>query len=348
MFKRVIVCGALALNLLFGATAPGLAESKGKIFYLIPDSGGPFYPDSAKVLQKMLGDDGYEVSVLDSNNKSDLQLNQVDNVINLKPKAIIVAAVDFDAIVPGIERAKAAGIPVLAYDRQIKSTKVDLTSVAGTTEIGHSAADQTIALLKDRYKGEVKGRVLQITGDPGDAYSVSVREAFDEKMKAYPNVQITTKPTMQWEPTNAANAAQDELQTHPDTDLIFVHSGYLSSAVVAIVQAAGKKPGEIMMLDADGDPGGLAQIRAGWQQLAVAQPMQAQCAAIAMFIDKIIKGEPLKAGPYTILGLPSTLTDEKWGPNMKIPGSVITKANVDDAANWGNGKVTDAKIEPAN
>jgi ribose transport system substrate-binding protein len=348
MFKQAIVCGALALNLLVGAAIPSLAATKGKIVYLIPDSGGPFYPDSAKVLQKMLGDDGYEISVLDATNKSDLQLNQIDNVINLKPKAIIVAAVDFDAIVPGIERAKAAGIPVIAYDRQIKSTKLDLTSVAGTTEIGHSAADQTIALLKDRYKGEVKGRVLQITGDPGDAYSVSVREAFDEKMKAYPNVQITTKPAMQWEPTNAANIAQDELQTHPDTDLIFVHSGYLSPAVVAIVQAAGKKPGDIMMVDADGDPGGLAQIRAGWQQSAVGAPMQAQCAAIAMFIDKIIKGEPLKAGPYTILGLPSTLSDEKWGPNMKIPGNVITKANVDDMANWGNGKVTEAKIEPVN
>jgi ribose transport system substrate-binding protein len=27
---------------------------------------------------------------------------------------------------------------------------------------------------------------------------------------------------------------------------------------------------------------------------------------------------------------------EAWGPNLKIPGAVITKANVDDTRFWGN------------
>ena len=346
MLKYLALCTALSIAAIGGNSAAH-AESKGKIYYFIPDSGGPFYPDSAKVLEQFLGQEGYEVTTLDATNKSDLQLNQIDNVINLKPKAIIIAAVDFDAVVPGIEKARAAGIPALSFDRQIKGTKLGLTSVAGTIEIGRSAADQAISLLKGRY-GEAKGNVLQITGDPGDAYSVSVREGFDEKMKTYPNVSVVTKAAMQWEPTNAANIAQDQLQSNPNTDLIFYHSGYLASAVVAIVQGAGKKAGEVMMLDADGDPGGLTQIRAGWEQTAVQQPMQAQCYAIAMFLDKVIRGEDIKAGKYDVLGLPAELTTEKWGANIKIPGSVITKANVDDPSNWGNGKVPSVKVQPVN
>ena len=346
MLRGLAICATVALSTINFAV-PAHAETKGKIYYLLPDSGGPFYPDAGKLFAQFLGQEGYEVTTLDATNKSDVQLNQIDNVINLKPKAIIVAAVDFDAVVPGIERAVAAGIPAIAFDRQIKGTKLSLTSVAGTTEIGRGAAEQTIGLLKGRY-GEAKGKVLQITGDPGDAYSVSVREGFDEVMKSYPDVSVVTKAAMQWEPTNAANIAQDQLQTTPNTDVIFYHSGYLASAVVAAVQSAGKKAGEVMMLDADGDPGGLTQIRAGWEQVAVQQPMPAQAYAIAMFMDKILRGEDIKPGKYDVLGLPGEVTTEKWGPNVKIPGSVITKANVDDPSNWGNGKVPSVKVQQVN
>jgi ribose transport system substrate-binding protein len=346
MLNRLGISALVAASISF-STVPAFAESKGTIAYLLPDSGGPFYPDAGKILKEFLQQEGYDLTILDSNNKSDVQLNQIDNVINLKPKAIIVAAVDFDAVVPGVEKAKAAGIPTIAFDRQIKGTTVGLTSVAGAVEIGQIAADQAADLLKARY-GQVKGNVLEITGDPGDAYSVSLREGFDGKMKAFPDVKLVTKPAMQWEPTNAANVAQDQLQAVPNTDLIFYHSGYLASAVTAVVQAAGKKAGEVMMIDGDGDPGGLTQIRAGWQQVSVQQPMPAQVYAIAMFLDKVLKGEEIKPGKYNVLGLEGTMTNEKWGPNLKIPGSVIRKANVDDPSNWGNGKVPQVKVQPVN
>ena len=37
-----------------------------------------------------------------------------------------------------------------------------------------------------------------------------------------------------------------------------------------------------------------------------------------------------------MIGLQSQLTDEEWGPNLKIPGAAITKANVDEKRWWGN------------
>ena len=87
-------------------------------------------------------DVGYEVVSLDGQNQSTTQLNQIDDVINLKPKAVVLAAVDLDAAKTGIEKMRAAGIPVMIFDRQITSTPSDLTSVAGTVEIGHIAAQE--------------------------------------------------------------------------------------------------------------------------------------------------------------------------------------------------------------
>ncbi len=37
-----------------------------------------------------------------------------------------------------------------------------------------------------------------------------------------------------------------------------------------------------------------------------------------------------------MVGLKSELTMEDWGPNLKIQGAAITKANVDDTHFWGN------------
>src|SRR6218665_1124417 len=95
--------------------------------------------------------------------------------IGLKPAAIILAAVDFNALQPSIDAAMGAGIPVVEFDRQITSTKSAFTSVAGTIEIGHIAAEQAEKLLAAK-NGAVKGKVLQILGDPGDPYTLDIQK----------------------------------------------------------------------------------------------------------------------------------------------------------------------------
>jgi ribose transport system substrate-binding protein len=151
---------------------------------------------------------------------------------------------------------------------------------------------------------------------------------------------------MQWEASNAGNIAQDQLLTNPDIDLIFNHAAHLSVAVAAVLEAQGKKPGDIMMVSSNGAPVGLDLIRKGWLQVEVEQPLYAQAAALAMFADKIVNKQAIDPGTYDVTGLSSTLTIEKWGANIKIPGAAITKANVDDPKFWGNLKPPTDPISP--
>jgi ribose transport system substrate-binding protein len=65
-----------------------------------------------------------------------------------------------------------------------------------------------------------------------------------------------------------------------------------------------------------------------------------------MFADKVVKKEEIPPGDYKVLGLDSVLTKESWGPNIKIPGAAITKANVDDPRFWGNMKMPAEAITP--
>jgi ribose transport system substrate-binding protein len=344
--KRLLsaLLGALAIAAIAFAS-PAFAQSKGKIYYMVPTLLDEFQTESVKALEKFLKDVGYEAVTLNADNKTDVQQSQMNDVINLKPAAIILAAVDFNALVPSMEKARAAGIPVMIFDRQITSSPSDLTSVAGTVEIGYVAAGEIQRLLKEK-KGDVKGKILQVLGDPADPYTLDIQKGFEEKMKDYPGAQIISLPAMQWEASNAGTIVADQLVANPDIDLIFVHAAHLAVAAVASLEAKGKKPGDIMLVSSNGAPVGLDLIRKGWENVEVEQPLYAQAAAIAMFADKVVNKQPIKAGSYKVLGLDSTLTIESWGPNIKIPGAAITKDNVDEPRFWGNMKAPAEPVKP--
>ena len=324
---------AVAAGLAVAAAAT--AQDKGTVYYLVPTLLDEFQTESVSSMESTLESIGYDVISLDAQNRTDLQLNQFEDVIELNPTAIVLAAVDFDSVVPGIEKARAAGIPVLVFDRQITSTEIDLTSVAGTVEIGYVAAQEITRLLEERH-GSVSGKVLQILGDPGDSYTLDIQKGFEERMAAHSDVEILTHAALQWEASNAGDIASDQLLVNPDIDLIFVHAAHLAVPVVAVLEGNGKQPGEVMLVSSNGAPVGLSMIRDGWEQVEVEQPLYAQVYGLAMFLDKIVAGEALVPGTYDVIGLSSQLVLEPWGPTLKIPGAAINAENVDSSQFWGN------------
>ena len=285
--RRIGLLAATAMSLAALTTA-AQAQEQGTIYYMIPTLLDEFQTESQAAIENVFGGMGYEVISLDAQNRADLQLNQLEDIIALEPDAIIMNAVDFDAIVPGIEKARAAGIKVVNYDRQIRTTEFELTSVAGTVEIGRTAAREAIRLLEEKH-GAVQGQVLQILGDPGDNYTLDIQQGFEEVMAAEaPDIAIETKAAMQWEATNAGRIFEDQMLVNPDIDLVFAHAAHLTVPIVAIMQAKGMEPGEVMMMASNGAPVGLDNIRDGWQQVEVEQPLYAQIYGLAMFMPKIL------------------------------------------------------------
>lgn len=333
--RHLLKYGMVLLAFMATMLHPAYAQDKGTVYYMVPTLLDEFQTGSVSALEMFLKQVGYSMTTLNADNKTDLQQSQMNDVIALKPKAIILAAVDFNALAPSVEAARAAGIPVIEFDRQISSTMSDFTSVAGTVEIGYVAAEQVQRLLTEK-NGSVKGKVLQVLGDPGDPYTLDIQKGFEERMAKFPDVKIISQPAMQWEASNAGTIVSDQLLANPDIDIVFSHAAHLSVAAVASLEAAGKKPGEVYVMSSNGAPVALDLIRQGWMQVEVEQPLYAQAAAVAMFMDKIVAKAKIEPGEYDVLGLKSTVTDEAWGPTIKIPGAAITKDNVDDPSFWGN------------
>src|SRR5690606_12171670 len=173
--RRILLSFFGILALVVAMLSPAHAQTKGTVYYLVPTLLDEFQTGSVSALEMFLGQVGYDMQTLNADNKTDVQQTQMNDVIALKPAAIILAAVDFNALAPSIEAAMAAGIPVVEFDRQITSTPSAFTSVAGTIEIGHVAADVVQKLLTEK-NGSVSGKVLQVLGDPGDPYTLDIQK----------------------------------------------------------------------------------------------------------------------------------------------------------------------------
>ena len=96
----------------------------------------------------------------DANLSNEQQATDIDTMISKGAKVLIVLAQDTKAVLPSIAKAKAAGIPVIAYDRLIE----DPTALYITFDnvlVGKAEADAII-------KKVPKGNYVLIKGDPGD------------------------------------------------------------------------------------------------------------------------------------------------------------------------------------
>ena len=146
--KKTLGAVLAVAALLLALPGAAQAQGKGEVIYLIPTLLDEFQTESQKAIEASFSQLGYAVTSLDAQNRADVQLNQFDDAVELEPKAIVLNAVDFDAVVPGIEKARTAGIPVLVFDRQIRSVEVDFTSVSGNVDIGRIAAGEISACWK--------------------------------------------------------------------------------------------------------------------------------------------------------------------------------------------------------
>src|SRR5690349_7911319 len=108
-----VLAGAVVLGAATFLTPAAWAADKGKIYYLVPTLLDEFQTGSVTAITKFMKDVGYETVALNADNKTDVQQGQMNDVIALKPSAIVLAAVDFNALKPQIEAARAAGIPVM-------------------------------------------------------------------------------------------------------------------------------------------------------------------------------------------------------------------------------------------
>lgn len=187
----------------------------------------------------------------------------IENMITQNVKAIAVTPTSPN-VKDALDKAVSAGIKVVLVDNDIpgwtgKSSLVATDNLAGGRLAGTWLADKIPAGSKIAV---LQGRL----GNP----------SLDDRVKGFKETlgskgTVVAEPATDCDQTKGLNAAQDILTAHPDVVAIYGACGPPIIGALEAVKAAGKKPGEVVVVGFDAAPDELAAIKAGEQAASVAQ-----------------------------------------------------------------------------
>jgi D-xylose transport system substrate-binding protein len=111
-------------------------------------------------IQKTVEAAGGKYIDADANLSNEQQLTDIDSLINQGAKVLILLAQDTQAVLPGVQKAKDAGIPVISYDRLIEDPSA-LYITFDNVAVGKAEAQAVLDKVPT-------GNYVLIKGDPGD------------------------------------------------------------------------------------------------------------------------------------------------------------------------------------
>lgn len=163
--------------------------------------------------------DNVEVVVLDAGGDVARQISQVRNLIQQQVDVIIIWPTDGQAVVPAINGAKNAGIPVVVTNSNIAEAGQPLIAAfSGPNNIQQGA--YAAEMMCDQLGG--KGDIVQITGQPGYTTAIERQKGFEDRLpEVCPDVKILDSQPGDWNRAKAQRTMEDFLTRYDKIDGVY-------------------------------------------------------------------------------------------------------------------------------
>lgn len=231
--------------------------------------------------------EGFTLITLDAQDSSEIQVNQVEDLINRKVDLIILNPCDSNAIGTAVLQANSAGIPVITITRASNLGKVVQHLDIDNKEAGKLIAQQMIEDLNGA------GKVAILEGIPG-ASSTNDREAgFIDTIKGT-RIKVVVSLTAHYNRDEGANVTEDILQAHPDIVAIYAHNDEMALGAVRTIDAAGLK-GKIKVYGIDAINEAIIAIKNGEIAADVQQQPALQMETAIDSALKYLRGEKVES-----------------------------------------------------
>ena len=207
----------------------------------------------------------YEVQ---GQNDAATQSGQIDELVARGINVLIVSPVDAAAIGPAVDRAIAAGIKVIASDRNVGSTGVSTYIGADNVDTGVTAGKYAVQLLSG------KGNILEISGSLGASPTIDRAKGFRDAIAGSPGIKILDSKTGNYDQATALKVMEDYLQKYGTGtfQLVFAHGDQMALGAIQAIKEAGRQ-NEIKVVGVDDSGPALAAIQAGDYAGAAAYPL---------------------------------------------------------------------------
>ncbi len=194
-----------------------------------------------------------------------VQLQMVEDAITKKANAIMLAPLNKDALSPGVEKAKAAGIPVIIIDSAVSTQNFDAFFSTDNGAAARLAADEMAKAIGG------KGKVAIVNAQAGAGTTMTRENEFKAQMAAkYPGITIVGTQYSDGDKTKALNQATDFMTANPDLAGIYGCNEGATVGVGTAVEQAGKT-GKVKVIGFDWSADTKALVGKGVVQASMVQ-----------------------------------------------------------------------------
>jgi len=268
-----------------------------KMGVTVSNSTNPFFVKESRTAEETGKAMGFEVISQEAREDVQEQSNQIDQFITSGVDFIVIDPVDSDAIGPAVQRAVAAGIPVVGIDSVTKNASASVT----TNNV--QAGEASCTSLADQLGGS--GDIAILHGTPISAVDDRVKGCKDVLTK-YPDIKIVAEQRGNNSRDAALPLANDILTANPDIKGMFAINDPTAAGVEL---AAGQKGMKIIITSVDGAKAAVDTITSGGMITATAAQDPAALAKQGVEIGAgLAKGQK---PAETLIELPTQLIDAK-------------------------------------
>lgn len=228
----------------------------------------------------------------------------IENFINQRVDAIVMAACNEDALVPTVEQADAKGIPVVTIDSGVRSS-VPKSFVATDNTLGAREAARALARLVGG-----RGKVGLIPFVKGAATSNMREKGFRDEIAKHKDIQLVSVLYSNSDIMQGMRAAEDMLTANPDLAGIFAanEGGAVGAARALDMRRLG---GRVKLVAFDASPAQISALEKGTIQALVVQ-------------------NPYRMGYDGVKAALRALAGEDVEPRIDTGVTVVTRDNLDD------------------
>lgn len=305
MLLAVLALGVVAMTVAVGCQrggGGGAGGSQKKIALSISTLNNPFFINLSDGAQKAAKDANVKLEVSDAQNDASQQQDDIQNFVTQQFDAILVNPVDSKAIVPAIEAANNADIPVIALDRGADGGKIATVIASDNVQGGEMAGKELTKLVGS-------GSVAQLEGIPGTAPARDRGEGFEKAMNAQNAVKLVASQTANFDRNEGLNVSQNILQANQDIKGIFAQNDEMAlGAVRALKDRAGS---DVKVVGFDGVDDALKAIQDGKMNATIIQ-------------------QPDKIGSLGVENAMKAIDGKSVKKSIPVEVKLVTKDNVSD------------------
>lgn len=286
----------LAMGVLVGcslennATSTNKTEKKKedgvKIGLSISTLNNPFFVTLKEGAEKAAKEANATLTVVDAQNDSAKQANDIEDLIQQGVDVILVNPTDSSAVTSAIESANKANIPVITVDRSADGGKVVAHIASDNVAGGKMAGEFIVEALKDG------GNIVELEGIPGSSAARERGEGFHQVIDKASNIKVVAKQAADFDRAKGLSVMENILQSQKDIKAVFAHNDEMALGALEALEAHGMKDVIVVGFDATDDA--VKAVKEGRMAATIAQKPALIGENAVKTALKVVKGETVE------------------------------------------------------